>query len=76
MSEHEVNNKLKQIQDLVKECEDLAIKGDFEFRLDVGGYGMGGTFVPKSQMSSYDLSEYGYALRSKDGAWMASSQSC
>lgn len=68
MSEEQINSKLAQVDALIKECEEMAIKEGLDFELSVA-YGMGGTFYGK------DKPDY-YGTNSADAGWVASSHTC
>jgi regulator of RNase E activity RraB len=68
----EINLKLAQIDVLVAEAKELAEKHNVTFDLEPGGYGMGGTYIPKGQRE-----EWGIDPEDEDhDGWYASSQSC
>lgn len=58
-----------QAQQLVWEAESLADEHGLEFTLDIGGYGMGGTYYSEKYHE-----EQGF--RYSEPGWNASSQSC
>lgn len=67
-----LNQIAKLISDagsLVSEAEDIADEYGLEFDMDLGGYGMGGTYYsPKYHEEQ--------GLRYSEPGWNASSQSC
>lgn len=62
-----VNDKLRQIDELYKECEKIAIEHNVNFTYSgPAGYGDGGYFYPKGEEDNYG----------EMTNWHASSQSC
>lgn len=60
---------LNQAQKLVNEAEIIADEYGLEFDLDVGGYGMGGTYYSEKYVEEQ-------GSRYMEAGWNASSQSC
>lgn len=58
-----------QAQQLVWEAEALADEHGLEFTLDIGGYGMGGTYYSEKYHEEQ-------GMRWSEPGWNASSQSC
>lgn len=58
-----------EAQDKIWEAEALADEHGLEFEMDLGGYGMGGTYYSEKYVE-----EHGSRYRSS--GWNASSQSC
>ena len=58
-----------EAQSLVYEAESLADEYGLEFDLDIGGYGMGGTYYSEKYVKEQ-------GLRWSEPGWNASSQSC
>ena len=65
---------VQQAQDLVYQAEALADEHNVGFSMNLGGYGMGGYYVPVGEVDDYDKDEYG--LEDGQSFWRASSQSC
>lgn len=61
---------LKQAQSLVYTAESLADEHDLSFTMNLGGYGMGGSYEP---IKEGDTDEWGDPVES---GWNASSQNC
>lgn len=66
---NEIYALLAEAEKLVSEAEGIADEHGLEFDLNVGGYGMGGTYY-----SEKFVEEQG--LRWSEPGWNASSQSC
>lgn len=66
---NEIAVLLDQAQKLVYEAESIADEHGLEFDMDIGGYGMGGTYY-----SEQYVEEQG--LRWSQPGWNPSSQSC
>lgn len=64
-----ISELISKAQSLVYEAEALADEHGLEFSMDIGGYGMGGTYY-----SAKYLEESG--SRWREEGWNASSQSC
>lgn len=60
---------LEQAQKLVYEAESIADEHGLEFDLDIGGYGMGGTYYSEKYVEDH-------GSRYTTAGWNASSQSC
>ena len=60
---------LSEAQNLVWEAENLADEHGLEFDMDLGGYGMGGTYYSEKYVTEQ-------GLRWSEPGWNASSQSC
>jgi hypothetical protein len=60
---------LSEAQSKVLEAEMLADEHGLEFDLDIGGYGMGGTYYSEKYVEDY-------GSRYTTAGWNASSQSC
>lgn len=58
-----------QAQQLVWEAESIADEHGLEFTLDIGGYGMGGTYYSEKYHEEQ-------GMRWSEPGWNASSQSC
>lgn len=58
-----------QAQQLVWEAESIADEHGLEFTLDIGGYGMGGTYYSEAYVERE-------GLRWSEPGWNASSHSC
>ncbi|WYN05003.1 hypothetical protein ISREJYDI_CDS0037 [Pseudomonas phage UNO-G1W1] len=58
-----------EAQNLVYEAESIADEYGLEFDLDIGGYGMGGTYYSEKYVERE-------GLRWSEPGWNASSQSC
>lgn len=72
MSREAVNSiyeALEIAKEAVQLAESIADRHDLEFDLDLGGYGMGGTYYSEGY-----IKEQG--LRYREAGWNASSQSC
>lgn len=66
---NQIAKLISEAQSLVYEAEALADEHGLQFDMDIGGYGMGGTYY-----SAKYLEETGYRWREE--GWNASSQSC
>lgn len=68
---------LKQVKELVNEAQKVSDQTGVSFNLNVGGYGMGGTYYPNPEDAEWSNSDYDdwYPSDTYDG-WYASSQSC
>jgi hypothetical protein len=66
---NEIAILLDQAQKLVYEAESIADEHGLEFDLDLGGYGMGGTYYSEKYVEEQ-------GLRFTEPGWNASSQSC
>lgn len=66
---NEIAILLDQAQKLVYEAESIADEHGLEFDLDIGGYGMGGTYYSEKYVEEQ-------GLRWSEPGWNASSQSC
>lgn len=66
----EIQRLLDEAQKLVYEAESLADEHDLEFSMNLGCYGMGGSYSP---VQEGDTDEWGDPVES---GWSASSQSC
>lgn len=62
-----IASKLRQVDELIAECVAIADETGVTFDVNVGGYGMGGTYDPHDQTDQWGNDNYG---------WHASSQSC
>lgn len=60
---------ISQAQDLVWEAEGIADEYGLEFDMDLGGYGMGGTYCSEKYHTEQ-------GMRWSEPGWNASSQSC
>lgn len=65
----EIEVLLDQAQKLVYEAESIADEHGLEFDLNIGGYGMGGTYYSEKYHEEQ-------GLRWSEPGWNASSQSC
>jgi hypothetical protein len=65
---------LDQAQKLVWEAESIADEHDLGFTMNLGGYGMGGYYVPASEVDEDDRDHHG--LDEGQSFWRASSQNC
>jgi hypothetical protein len=70
----QIQELIKQAQALVYEAENLADQHDLGFTMNLGGYGMGGYYVPASEVDEDDRDYHG--LEEGQSFWRASSQSC
>lgn len=70
----EITKLLSEAQSLVWKAEGIADEYDLDFRMSIGGYGMGGWYCPPSQVDEDDRDRYG--IEEGEGFWQASSQSC
>ena len=68
-----IAKKIEQAQALITECEEIAVENGVGFRLDIGGYGMGGWFEPEQPKPDWADDDW---QPSSEGGWQASSQSC
>lgn len=66
---NEIATLLEQAQNLVYEAESIADEHGLEFDLDLGGYGMGGTYYSEKYVEEQ-------GSRYTTAGWNASSQSC
>lgn len=66
----EINRLLDEAQASVWAAERVADEHNLSFSMDLGGYGMGGTYTP---LEDGEEDEYGDL---KESGWNASSQSC
>lgn len=66
----QIDALLTQAQKLVWEAESLADEHDLSFSMNLGGYGMGGSYSP---IQEGDTDEWGDPVES---GWNASSQNC
>ena len=69
-----INLLLQQAQSLVWEAESLADEHDIGFSMELGGYGMGGYYVPPSEVDQEDRDWHG--VEEGQGFWRASSHNC
>jgi hypothetical protein len=68
---------LKQAKELVLEAQIVADQTGISFDINMGGYGMGGTYYPNPAEQDWSTSDdYDWYPSDTDGGWMASSQSC
>lgn len=78
LSKQEATKKIAEIieqaQFLINEAESIADQSGVGFRVNFGGYGMGGYYTGATAVDDYDRSEYD--LGEDDGFWRGSSQSC
>ncbi|UAV89740.1 hypothetical protein [Pseudomonas phage COT4] len=65
----EIEALLDQAQKLVWEAESIADEHGLEFTMDLGGYGMGGTYYSEKYHEEQ-------GMRWSEPGWNASSQSC
>lgn len=65
-----INTLLEQAQSLIWEAEGIADTHDLSFTMNMGSYGMGGSYSPVEDGA---VDEYGDLIES---GWNASSQSC
>lgn len=65
-----INDLLESAQSLVWEAESIADEHDLSFSMNLGAYGMGGSYSP---VQEGDVDEWGDPVES---GWNASSQSC
>lgn len=65
-----INKALESAQALVYEAERIADEHDLSFNMNLGAYGMGGSYTP---LEDGEEDEYGDL---KESGWQASSQSC
>lgn len=77
MTEQEASKKiaelLSQAQSLVSEAESIADASGVGFRIDMGGYGMGGYYEPTPEGADPNEEDEYY---DRKYGWQASSQSC
>jgi hypothetical protein len=66
----EINDALESAQSLVWEAERIADEHGLSFSMNLGAYGMGGSYTP---LEDGEEDEYGDL---KESGWQASSQSC
>lgn len=66
----EINDFLESAQALVWEAERIADEHNLSFNMNLGAYGMGGSYTP---LEDGEEDEYGDL---KESGWQASSQSC
>ncbi|ATN92844.1 hypothetical protein QGX11_gp081 [Pseudomonas phage PPSC2] len=66
---NEIANLLNQAQNLVLEAQTIADEYGLEFDLDIGGYGMGGTYYSEKYVEEI-------GSRYTTAGWNPSSQSC
>lgn len=65
----QIRNKVAEAQSLIYEAESLADEHGLEFTMNLGGYGMGGTYMSEQYIEREEL-QY------SEPGWNASSQSC
>lgn len=65
-----INALLEQAQSLIWEAESIADTHELSFSMNMGSYGMGGSYTP---VQEGDVDEWGDPVES---GWNASSQSC
>jgi hypothetical protein len=65
----EIEALIEQAQKLVYEAESIADEYGLEFTMDLGGYGMGGTYYSEKYHEEQ-------GMRWSEPGWNASSQSC
>jgi len=63
-----IAKKLAEAQKLVTECETIANENGVDFRMNLGGYGMGGYFIGTKSEDDEGFDE--------SAGWKPSSQSC
>jgi hypothetical protein len=66
----EINDALESAQSLIWEAERIADEHGLSFSMNLGTYGMGGSYTP---LEDGEEDEYGDL---KESGWSASSQSC
>lgn len=69
-----IEELLDQAQSFVYQAESLADEHDLGFSMNLGGYGMGGYYVPASEVDEDDRDHFG--LEEGQSFWRASSQNC
>ncbi len=68
---------VKQANDAITEAEKIADESGVGFSIDIGGYGMGGYYSPKTprvKAKGEDSDELDWD--NSEGGWQASSHSC
>lgn len=65
----QIRNLVAEAQSLIYEAENLADEHGLEFTMNLGGYGMGGTYLSEGFVEREEL------VYTEPG-WNASSQSC
>jgi hypothetical protein len=65
-----INRLLDEAQNLVWAAENIADEHDLSFTMNLGGYGMGGSYTP---LEDGEEDEFGDL---RESGWNASSQSC
>jgi len=65
----QIDELITKAQQLVWEAEGIADEHGLEFTMDLGGYGMGGTYYSEKYVEEQ-------GLRYSEPGWNASSQSC
>ena len=66
---NQIANLLAEAQNLVHEAEAIADEYGLEFEMDLGGYGMGGTYYSEGYVEKH-------GSRWCEPGWNASSHSC
>lgn len=71
-----IAEQIKIAEAAIEKAETIAEESGVGFRLDLGGYGMGGWYNPKPQKpTDWDSSDE-WESSDEDYGWQASSQSC
>ena len=72
----EIAKKIGEARTLIAECESIADQSGVDFAWDGPGYGMGGSYTPRTLKDTVTDPDDQDSWSASNEGWQASSQSC